>query len=391
MDLSKLVDTIQQSLGEGLPTVFAALLIFLIGYFVAKILKGVTRRILRKTDLDNRIAKSTGTSMEPEKSISNLVYYVVMVIVLLVTMETLGITQILDPLKNMVDQFIGFIPNLVAAGLIGFIGYVLAKIVSSLVQMASGTLENWSTKAGFKSDINLTSILTNVVFVIIFIPILIAALDALQMDAITQPAKEMLSTFIATIPKIIAAAATVTVFYFLGRFISSALSKILFSLGTDSLSEKLLPTNALGTGGQLSSLIGKLAFAFILFLGIITGAEQLEFNRLNEVLGIIFEFSGRILFGLVLMVLGNYLANLAYTAMSSSNNEFLASLTRIVILGLVLAMSLRAMGIADNIVNLAFGLTLGSVAVAVALSFGLGGREAAGEQMKRILDRFNKK
>ena len=49
---------------------------------------------------------------------------------------------------------------------------------------------------------------------------------------------------------------------------------------------------------------------------------------------------------------------------------------------------LRAMGIANEIVHLAFGLTLGSVAVAVALSFGLGGREAAGKLMERWLERW---
>ena len=46
------------------------------------------------------------------------------------------------------------------------------------------------------------------------------------------------------------------------------------------------------------------------------------------------------------------------------------------------------MGIANSIVDLAFGLTLGAVAVAVALAYGLGGREAAGEHMKKILGKF---
>jgi len=46
------------------------------------------------------------------------------------------------------------------------------------------------------------------------------------------------------------------------------------------------------------------------------------------------------------------------------------------------------MGIANEIVTLAFGLTLGSVAVAVALAFGLGGREAGGRQMEYILSKF---
>ena len=53
-------------------------------------------------------------------------------------------------------------------------------------------------------------------------------------------------------------------------------------------------------------------------------------------------------------------------------------------MGLVLAMGLRQMGLADNIVNMAFGFTLGSVAVAVALAFGLGGRDAA----KAVADKW---
>ena len=58
------------------------------------------------------------------------------------------------------------------------------------------------------------------------------------------------------------------------------------------------------------------------------------------------------------------------------------------ILGMVIAMGLRAMGVADDIVHLAFGLTLGAIAVAVALSFGLGGREAAGKQMEHWLGKL---
>jgi hypothetical protein len=57
-------------------------------------------------------------------------------------------------------------------------------------------------------------------------------------------------------------------------------------------------------------------------------------------------------------------------------------------LGLFIAIALRTMGIANEIVTLAFGLTLGAAAVAFALSFGLGGREAAGKQMEHMLSRY---
>ena len=59
-------------------------------------------------------------------------------------------------------------------------------------------------------------------------------------------------------------------------------------------------------------------------------------------------------------------------------------------MGLVVAMGLRAMGIADSIVNLAFGLTLGSVAVAFALAFGLGGRQPAERVLTDLIDKAKK-
>jgi hypothetical protein len=46
------------------------------------------------------------------------------------------------------------------------------------------------------------------------------------------------------------------------------------------------------------------------------------------------------------------------------------------------------MGLANDIVNLSFGLTLGGIAVALTLAFGMGGREAAGRQMEHWLSRL---
>ena len=88
---------------------------------------------------------------------------------------------------------------------------------------------------------------------------------------------------------------------------------------------------------------------------------------------------------------GLWISNLAHAAIrriDRPNAAFMAGLARVTILGIVFAMGLRAMDIAEEIVNLAFALTVGAVAVAVALSFGLGGREAAGKQMEHLLARF---
>ena len=81
-----------------------------------------------------------------------------------------------------------------------------------------------------------------------------------------------------------------------------------------------------------------------------------------------------------------FLANLAADTIRASGSQqaaFLASLTRIAILALTGAMALRRMGLANEIISLAFGLTLGAVAIAVAIAFGIGGREVAARQLDR--------
>ena len=51
-------------------------------------------------------------------------------------------------------------------------------------------------------------------------------------------------------------------------------------------------------------------------------------------------------------------------------------------------MALQQMGVATDIVNLAFGLLLGAIAVAIAIAFGLGGRDVAGDQLREWLGAF---
>ena len=91
------------------------------------------------------------------------------------------------------------------------------------------------------------------------------------------------------------------------------------------------------------------------------------------------------------MVIGNFIASMVHGAMTKTdNNSFAAGVARVAIIGLFLAIALRTMGIANSIVELAFGLTLGSLAVTIALAYGLGGREAAGKHMEKIIKKFQK-
>lgn len=94
---------------------------------------------------------------------------------------------------------------------------------------------------------------------------------------------------------------------------------------------------------------------------------------------------GQILLGLIIFAVGLWLANLAANVIQETGSQWaniLAPAARVAILVLAGAMALRQMGLAPEIVNLAFGLMLGAIAVAAALAFGLGGREEAADVLR---------
>ncbi len=379
-------------LNNSVSTILTALLILFIGWIIANAIRGLVRNMLKKTNWDEKLMGGATGSVSPNNFFANLVYYLIMLVVLLTVLEVMGISQVLDPLKNMLNEFFGFIPNLVAAGVIGFIGYIIATFVSNLISMGGSVVDNIALKSGIKDTNRLVDILKKVAFILILFPFIIQALNALQLDAITGPANEVLSSMFNILPNLLGAAAVIGLFVIGGRFVTSFLQDLLVSLGTDTLPERMQLGSVMGQGQSLSRIISGLVFFFLVAFGIITGVEMLQFDRLSEILNNILEMTGHILFGLLIMVLGNFIATTVHGALSKSeDNKTIATIARWAILGLFLAISLRTMGIANSIVELAFGLTLGAIAIAVALAYGLGGREAAGEHAKDILNRFRKK
>jgi hypothetical protein len=175
-------------------------------------------------------------------------------------------------------------------------------------------------------------------------------------------------------------------------FASKLLANLLASVGFDTLPNRIGMAHAFEKVSA-SAVAGRVALFFTMLFATVEAAGQLGFVRVGEVVTTFIQFGGDVLLGSAIFVIGFLLANVAYEAIdraSGAKTKGLARVARYAILALVVAMGLRAMGIADDIVNLAFGLTLGSIAVAVALSFGLGGRDAAGKLMDHWLAKLRK-
>ncbi len=386
--LENMLDSLTSSVGDFLPSTLGALLIVLIGWFIAGLLKRVATKLVKRTGIDGKM-KSDKITLS--KFVGKLFYFLVMIFVFMLALEKLGMQSVLDPVKNLLNGFLAFIPNLIGAGLVGYIGYMLASVVSELVGMSGDTIQKFIPKIGISSGLDLVGILKKVVFIFIFIPLLIAALNILNMDTLSVPATAVLSQFFDAIPKVLLAVFILMLFVIGGRFLSQFVQDILSKMKLDSLVEKMYLQNLVGNS-NLPKLVANLVYFFIVVFGLLTALEKLEFSQLTRLMETVTNLSGRILFGLVIILIGNWISVLAKNTLSKSrDNSFVSSVLRTAILAIFLAMGLKTMGMADDIINLAFGITLGTLAVTIALSFGLGGRAAAGKQMERILEKFNSK
>jgi len=386
--LSKLLEKLTESIGGNLSSAIAAILIVIIGWFIAGILKRIVAKLISKTGVDDKLNNS---KISLSKFISKLIYFLVMIFVFTLALEKLGMSNVLDPIKNMLDGFTGFLPNIIGAGLVAYIGYMLATIVAELVELSGDSIQKLIPKLKLPENIDFVKIIKKIVFIFIFIPLLISAFKILNMEAISEPATSMLKDFFNAIPKVLVSSIIIIIFVVGGRFLSELIKDLLNSMNLNNFLNKAGLANITGDSNMVK-IIGNIVYFFIILFGLTTAMDKLEFSALSEILYTITNYGGKILFGLVILVIGNWISTVAANNFSKNDdNAFVASIIRVAIISIFLAIGLRTMGIADEIINLAFGISLGTVALTIILSFGLGGRDAAGKQMDKILNKFNKK
>ena len=376
------------------PSLIAGGVLILIAWVLASVARSLISNGLAKTTLDEKVSREAG--MKPiSENLGDVVYWLILLLFLPAVLGTLQMEGLLGPVQGMVDKILAMLPNIFGAIIIGLVGWFVAKILRDLVQslLEAVGFNRLGEKAGLTGNVSLSQLTGLVVFIFVFIPALVGALNTLRIDAISVPATQMLGAFMGAIPDIFAAVIILSIAFVLARFISGLITSILDGLGANQLPEKLGLKAMDGNGFTVSTFVGRIVSFFILLFAAVEAANQLGFGQVSIIVSTFIGFAGQVLLGGIILVIGFWLAGLAHAAViqvSGKSATAMAGLLRAAILGLVFAMGLRAMGIADDIVNLAFGLILGAIAVAFALSFGLGGREAAGKQMEHWLSSLRK-
>ena len=373
-----------------IPQLLAAVAVGFIGWILANLVKVGLTKLLNKTQLDAKLSEDVGLNSFSQ-NISEIVYWLILLLFLPIVLSILGLNGLLYPIQNMVNEAVVFLPNIFMAGIIIFVGYILAKIVRGITEGLLGSLnvQQHAEKIGLFKNSNLPKVLGSFVFAIIIITSLIIAFEALGVEAISQPATAMLYEIMNAIPHIIAAGLILILSYVVARFVANLVVEVVSGTGVDEIPAKLDVQRFLGTT-KVSCVVGYLIVFFTMLFAVSEAANRLGFEQVSGLIAMFIYFGANILLGAVILVIGFWLANIVANVVQRGENNsarWLGNLVRVLIMGLVVAMGLRAMGIADSIVNLAFGLTLGAVAVAFALAFGLGGRQPAERLLSDLIDK----
>lgn len=403
------LNTFLNQIFEYAPRLLSAGVLLLVAWLVASGVRLVLRTALRGLRLDERVgsevksveaAAAEGGEAEgatPEKAglsmmLSETVYWLVFLLFLPAVLDALALEGLLSPIRSMVGKLLDFLPNLFAAAVIFLIGWFVARIVQRIVSnlLAAVGLDGVGEKIGLDKVLGkqrLSGLLGMLVYALILIPVLISSLNALKLDAITRPASAMLDRILTALPALFGAALIVVIAYVVGKVLSGLVTNLLRAAGFGRGLAKLgLKWKREDDEGGPSALAGRLLLVVIMLFAAIEALNLLEFSALAVLVSSFIVFLGNVLLGLVIFGLGLYLGNLAAEAIRSSRGKqssLLATAAQFAILVLAGAMALRQMNVAEDIINLAFGLLLGAAAVAAAIAFGMGSRGVARGMVER--------
>lgn len=387
-----------------------------------------------------------------EKWTASAVFWIIMIFVLVAFLQALQLTAVSEPLNNFLQQVFAYLPRIAGAALLLGVAWLIATLARTVLvkglkafsldeklnqagrgnqpspprtppTVRGATLQQGDTvqqpqpPAAGGSPFILSETLGDALYWFIFLLFLPAILGALQLDGLLLPVRNLLNNILNILPNILAALIIGAIGWFGARIVQMLVTNLLTATGFNNvfywlgLQERPYQVPDLPAAGTAnpersaasrsaalqqrtpSEVVGIIVLVGILLFTTVEAVNVLGFTALTAILTGLLVLLGRILAGLIIFAIGLYLANLAFKLIISSGSgqaRVLAHAARVAIIVLISAMALQQIGVASSIVNLAFGLLLGAIAVAIALAFGLGSMDIAAAEVRGWLDAFKR-
>ncbi len=378
---------------SGVPGVITALLLAILTWIIANIVRKIIVKGGNKLKLPAYFQKMHVVQDEQKgydllKTLGSLGFFIVFLIMIPAVLDALGMTSVSAPLTQMVSNGLGFIPNILGAGIIIFIGYLLSKIAKEVVTGISRAfgVDKLAGRLNGNTESNylLSEVLGKIVFALIIIPTVITALQTLKLDAVAKPAMDMLNSMFAIVPNIIVSAIMIFVGIFLAKLVGEIVRGFFVNIGADKLADHE-QLKIMFTKNKPSVILTAIVKFIIIAVFVFQAIGILNLSILTKIATALLMYAPNVLGAVLILVVAYFAASFIGSLIKNiSDSKFLETMSKVLVYVFAVFMTLNQLALAPEIVSIAFMFTMGAVALAFVLAFGIGGKDFAKKRLEKL-------
>ena len=220
-------------------------------------------------------------------------------------------------------------------------------------------------------------------------------------NLIAEPVRQMLTRIMAYIPVLLGALVILIVGWIVAKAIRQLVDWLLKTVRFDTLADKAGITGILRKGDlkiTAREVVSGLVYWLVVIMVLVMVVNALGLPKASDILASLFAYIPKVIAALFVLVVAMFLASfvsgIVRTAAGNANlprPEIFAGVSRWAIIIFAATIALEELGIASLLVTATFNIILGGVCLALALAFGLGGKEAAARYLEELKKRHDKK
>ena len=218
---------------------------------------------------------------------------------------------------------------------------------------------------------------------------------------VNDPLREMLTRVMAYLPVLLGALVIFVIGWVVAKAIKRIVEWLLKTLHFETLAEKAGVSEAMRKGDlkmTVSQIVSGLVYWLIMIMVLVMVVNALGMPKASDILERLFAYIPRVIAALFVLVVAMFLATfvsgIVRTAAANAklpHPELLAGISRWAIIVFAVTISLAQLGIAPMFVTTTFNILLGGIVLALALAFGLGGKDAAARYLNELKQKRTEK
>jgi hypothetical protein len=203
------------------------------------------------------------------------------------------------------------------------------------------------------------------------------------------------------LPHLMGALAILILGWLVAKVTQVGITKTLKALKVDVLSEKAGVEEFLKQGGlQQSSIdiLGVLVYWILMLIILLVSLNSMGLQTASDLLNRIILYIPNVIVSVFVLIIGLFFAKFLQGILSTylnnagvKNSNILSSLARYAVLIFVISVAMEQLSIGKELVISAFQIAFGAICLALALSFGIGGRDWASKIINKYMEEHEKK